>query len=94
MLTNDAPPTFVPVLTPQGQEADTNITTVCGPYNQPNITAACLQYLYGIPATPATSPGNGILVTGYVQQYANAEDLKVRACKGAAFPGSLSECYV
>ena len=76
---NDTPPALVPVVisAPQGQGADTNITTVCGPYNQPNITAACLQYLYGIPTTPATNPRNGILVTGYVEQYANAEDLKV-----------------
>ncbi|EPS96634.1 hypothetical protein FOMPIDRAFT_1167297 [Fomitopsis schrenkii] len=74
---NATPPVLLPAPLPQEQGADTNISTVCGPYNRPNITAACLQYLYGIPTTPAISPGNGILVTGYVEQYTNAQDLKL-----------------
>jgi tripeptidyl-peptidase-1 len=40
------------------------------------ITPACLQDLYGIPATPATESSNTLLVTAYVQQFAQAADLK------------------
>ncbi|KAH9915488.1 family S53 protease [Fomitopsis serialis] len=50
---------------------------ICGPYTQPNITVACLQYLYGIPTIPATNPDNGIVVAGYLEEYANANDLKI-----------------
>ncbi|KAJ7065772.1 family S53 protease-like protein [Mycena amicta] len=40
------------------------------------ITPTCLQELYGIPTTPATSPNNTLLVTGYVAEWAQATDLK------------------
>ncbi|KAJ6535711.1 family S53 protease-like protein [Mycena capillaripes] len=42
------------------------------------ITPACLQALYGIPATPATSSTNltnPLLVTGYVSEWAQSTDL-------------------
>ncbi|KZT71773.1 family S53 protease [Daedalea quercina L-15889] len=40
-----------------------------GPCNISLVTPACLQWLYGIPTTPAVSDGNGIAVTGYIQQW-------------------------
>lgn len=44
------------------------------------ITPACLQALYGIPATPATEKSNVLGVTAltsFVTEYANQADLKV-----------------
>lgn len=40
------------------------------------ITPACLQALYGIPTTPATQASNGIGVSGFIQQFANRDDLR------------------
>ncbi|KAF7310501.1 Family S53 protease-like protein [Mycena chlorophos] len=40
------------------------------------ITPQCLQELYGIPTTPATEKSNTLLVTGYVEQFAQRADLK------------------
>ncbi|KAJ6476613.1 family S53 protease-like protein [Mycena vulgaris] len=40
------------------------------------VTPACLQALYGIPTTPATSSNNTLLVTGYVGEFAQAADLQ------------------
>jgi tripeptidyl-peptidase-1 len=42
------------------------------------VTPACLQNLYGIPATPATETSNTLLVTGYVDERAQISDLAVR----------------
>jgi hypothetical protein len=42
------------------------------------ITPACLQDLYGIPATPATQTSNTLLVTGYVDEWAQISDFTVR----------------
>jgi tripeptidyl-peptidase-1 len=42
------------------------------------ITLACLQDLYGIPATPATETSNTLLVTGYVDEWAQISDFTVR----------------
>ncbi|KAJ7917387.1 family S53 protease-like protein [Mycena leptocephala] len=39
------------------------------------ITPACLQDLYGIPTAPATQKSNALLVTAYVEQYAQTADL-------------------
>ncbi|KAJ7135549.1 family S53 protease-like protein [Mycena epipterygia] len=39
------------------------------------ITPACLQDLYGIPTAPATQKNNVLLVTAYVDQYAQTADL-------------------
>ncbi|KAJ6602910.1 family S53 protease-like protein [Mycena sp. CBHHK59/15] len=39
------------------------------------ITPACLQALYGIPATAATRYDNALLVTGYVNEFAQNADL-------------------
>lgn len=41
------------------------------------ITPACLQDIYGIPATPATDKSNTLLVTAYVQQFAQKADISV-----------------
>jgi hypothetical protein len=43
------------------------------------ITPECLQDIYGIPTTPATSSGNSILVTGYLDQFPQNADLEVRS---------------
>ncbi|KAJ7333462.1 subtilisin-like protein [Mycena albidolilacea] len=39
------------------------------------VTPTCLQELYGIPTTPATQSPNTLLVTGYVDQWAQSADL-------------------
>ncbi|KAK7000230.1 family S53 protease-like protein [Favolaschia claudopus] len=41
-----------------------------------NITPACLQSLYNIPTTPATHKNNTLLVTGYVEEWAELDDLQ------------------
>ncbi|KAK6971675.1 family S53 protease-like protein [Favolaschia claudopus] len=41
-----------------------------------NITPACLQNLYNIPTTPATQGNNTLLVTGYVEEWAEVDDLQ------------------
>ncbi|KAF7348815.1 Family S53 protease-like protein [Mycena venus] len=43
--------------------------------NDVRITPSCLQDLYNIPATPATSPNNSILVTGYIGFSAQLDQL-------------------
>ncbi|KAI0655029.1 family S53 protease [Cubamyces menziesii] len=40
------------------------------------ITPACLQALYGIPSTPASVPSNQLAVSGFIEQFANQQDLK------------------
>ena len=42
------------------------------------IAPSCLQSLYNIPTTPATSASNKLAVTGYVEEYAEYSDLTVR----------------
>lgn len=37
-----------------------------------------IQYLYGVPTTPATNTSNRLAVTGYDIQYANIADPEVR----------------
>ncbi|KAF8868618.1 peptidase S8/S53 domain-containing protein [Mucidula mucida] len=39
------------------------------------MTPACLQALYGIPTTAAPQSSNSLAVTGFLQQYANVDDL-------------------
>ncbi|KAF8142713.1 family S53 protease-like protein [Mycena galopus ATCC 62051] len=40
------------------------------------VTPSCLQDLYGIPTTPATQSSNTLLVTGYVDEWAETADLQ------------------
>ncbi|KAJ7251397.1 family S53 protease [Mycena rebaudengoi] len=40
------------------------------------ITPECLQRLYGIPSTAAKQPNNRIAVAGFIEQFANKEDMK------------------
>ncbi|KAI0776517.1 family S53 protease [Trametes elegans] len=40
------------------------------------VTPKCLQALYGIPAAPATQSSNRFAITGYIEQYANEQDLQ------------------
>ncbi|KAF7290031.1 Family S53 protease-like protein [Mycena chlorophos] len=40
-----------------------------------SITPACLQALYSIPAAPATQSDNALLVTGYIEEWAEIDDL-------------------
>ena len=42
------------------------------------ITPTCLQTLYGIPATAATNQNNQLGVSGFIEQFANKDDLQVR----------------
>ncbi len=43
------------------------------------VTPACLQALYGIPATPATQSSNKLAVSGFLDQYAQVEFLGFRS---------------
>ncbi|GJE95891.1 S53 family peptidase [Phanerochaete sordida] len=40
------------------------------------VTPACVQALYGVPATPATQSSNKISVAGFIDQFANNADLQ------------------
>ncbi|KAI0081293.1 subtilisin-like protein [Panus rudis PR-1116 ss-1] len=40
------------------------------------MTPACLQALYGIPTTPATQRSNQLAVSGFIEQFANQQDLR------------------
>lgn len=42
------------------------------------VTPTCLQTLYGIPATAATNQDNQLGVSGFIEQFANKNDLQVR----------------
>ena len=42
------------------------------------ITPTCIQALYGVPTTKATQSTNKIGVSGFIQQFANNNDLQVR----------------
>ncbi|KAF9269853.1 family S53 protease [Marasmius fiardii PR-910] len=58
---------------------DVNITVRANPAPascDTNVTPACLQALYGIPATPATQSNNRIGVTGFIGEWAQNADLK------------------
>lgn len=58
--------------------AKLNITSDAVPAScASTITPACLQALYGIPTTPATTTSNKLGVSGYIEQFANEADLKV-----------------
>ena len=46
------------------------------------ITPACIQDLYGVPTTKATQSTNKIGVSGFIQQFANNNDLQVRDFRG------------
>lgn len=50
-------------------------------------TPLCLQQLYGIPATPATQPGNILGVSGFNNEFANQVDLQVCCI-------DFSDCFV
>jgi tripeptidyl-peptidase-1 len=41
------------------------------------ITPACLQEIYGIPASSPNSTGNAITVTGYIGEFVQEADLQV-----------------
>ena len=41
------------------------------------ITPTCLQTLYGIPTTAATNQDNQLGVSGFIEQFANKNDLQV-----------------
>ncbi|KAH9920671.1 Pro-kumamolisin, activation domain-containing protein [Fomitopsis serialis] len=56
----------------QQAPADNPVAAACGS----TVTPACLQSLYGIPATPATEPSNTLGVTGYFYEWANKADLE------------------
>ncbi|KAJ6477795.1 family S53 protease [Mycena sanguinolenta] len=53
-----------------------NVSTDAASSCASEITPSCLQSLYGIPTTPATQSSNTIAVAGFLDQYANAADLK------------------
>lgn len=43
------------------------------------VTPTCLQTLYGIPATAATNQDNQLAVSGFIEQFANGNDLQVHS---------------
>jgi tripeptidyl-peptidase-1 len=58
--------------------ASCNTSQVNVGINDVRITPSCLQDLYNIPAAPAISPDNSILVTGYIGISAQLDQLRVR----------------
>ncbi|KAJ6469148.1 family S53 protease [Mycena vitilis] len=48
---------------------------VQGPCPGGNVTPDCLQHLYGIPSSPATSKNNGMVVTGFAKASPQRDDL-------------------
>lgn len=58
---------------PSNVSSDATVPASC----TTTITPACLQALYGIPATPATHKTNTLGVSGFIDQFANSADLKV-----------------
>ncbi|KAI0769616.1 family S53 protease [Trametes elegans] len=70
------PTTFVPATEDKPAPA-ANLTGDAVPAScATTITPACLQALYGIPTTPATVRTNTIGVSGFIQQFANKQDLR------------------
>lgn len=66
-------PSSSPKFTPVGEKValDRRQDDPC----QLEITPSCLQKLYGIPSTPAKVKSNKLAVSGFIEQYANQEDL-------------------
>ena len=63
------------VLTPPAQRS-TNLEPRAVPSScNTVVTPSCLQALYGIPAALATQPTNQLAVSGFIEQFANEEDL-------------------
>ena len=58
------------------------------------ITPACLQALYGIPTTAATVKTNTLGVSGFIDQFANQADLKVRTLSIHVMKGNIDEHFV
>lgn len=72
----DPDPRLVPLANPNPTLQKRAIPASCNS----TITPACLQDIYGIPATPATEKSNTLLVTAYVEQFAQKADLTVAFC--------------
>ncbi|KAF8919231.1 family S53 protease-like protein [Mucidula mucida] len=66
-----APLFSIPIPNYNVTELANPVPGTCGRY----ITPACLQALYGIPTSPATQSSNSMSVTGFLNQYANRDDL-------------------
>ncbi|THH10648.1 hypothetical protein EW146_g8306 [Bondarzewia mesenterica] len=72
---NRAPLMTIPV--PLTQSAAGNLSSAAVPAScAGTITPACLQALYGIPKTRATQSSNVLGVSGFIDQFANAADLR------------------
>lgn len=42
-----------------------------------SISPSCLQSMYNIPTNPATAQGNDLFISGYGDEVANTDDMKV-----------------
>ncbi|OSD03903.1 family S53 protease [Trametes coccinea BRFM310] len=68
---------FVPARTANKPAPAVNLTSDAVPAScATTITPACLQALYGIPATLATTQSNKLGVSGFIEQFANQQDLR------------------
>ncbi|KAI0321292.1 family S53 protease [Amylostereum chailletii] len=64
------------VFTPLTAAQKSGLTTNAAPAScDIAITPECVQDIYGIPSTPATSSSNELGVSGFIEQYANQADL-------------------
>lgn len=63
---------YAPVHVVPAPEVSTSADDACSG----GITPACLQSIYGIPSTAAPNQDSKILVTGFIDQYANEADLQ------------------
>ncbi|KAF9813130.1 hypothetical protein IEO21_05741 [Rhodonia placenta] len=69
------PPIARQVSTPAASASDLSDPCAIVKLNGTAMTPACLQELYGIPATPATVASNGLAVAEYEYEYAEESDL-------------------
>lgn len=58
------------------EKRQANTTSAC-PTETVTITPACLSELYGIPTTPAKEKSQTLLVTGYIGEFPQKDDLSV-----------------
>lgn len=85
------PPIARQVSTPAASASDLSDPCAIVKLNGTAMTPACLQELYGIPATPATVASNGLAVAEYEYEYAEESDLHVCPCDTAAGPRLLTQ---
>lgn len=66
----------LPVISTPSRPANSSIEPLAA-CSTSGVTPACVESLYGIPTTKATSPSNQLAVSGFIGEFANQADLTV-----------------